>query len=102
MKKSNFKGFIITSVAYFVLMIIFIPTYTQAQSSYIDEISVNVIQIETESSLGSGLIIPVDDTLYIFTNRHVVEGYYNFKINVLEDVNETVVHKFNADLIAYS
>jgi serine protease Do len=72
------------------------------QAEYIDLLSKNVVQIETTSGSGSGIVVPIDDELFIYTNRHIVEGHYQFSINTLSDVNEPAQPKFMADLVGYS
>ncbi len=88
----------------FLIFLIKAISFSQAlcQISHIDSVSKNVVQIESLSRTGSGVIIPIDDKLIIFTNRHIVEGSYQFTINVLHDVNEPAEPKFSAELVGFS
>lgn len=72
------------------------------QAGNIESLSKNVVQIVTDSSKGSGVVVPINKQLFIFTNRHIVEGNYQFIINVLTDLNEPAEPKFIANLVGYS
>lgn len=75
---------------------------THAQTSEIDLISRNVVQIETDDATGSGLVFPESGELYILTNRHVVEFSTMVQINILKDINEPAEAKFIAELLRFS
>lgn len=80
------------------------PAYSVAQISLdrnqIDQISMAVVQIHTPVSTGSGSL--VEGTNLIYTNRHVVEGYYDFIIHALKDPTEPAEAIFNAELVGFS
>jgi len=74
----------------------------QAQTTAIDFISRNVVQIETDDATGSGLVFYESGNLYVITNRHVVEFSNQVQINVLKDINEPAQEKYIADILRFS
>lgn len=86
----------------FLLFIVITPLEAQQKNSRanIDEISLSVVQISSPGGRGSGSI--VDGSVYIITNRHTVEGYYDFDIHVLKDVTMPVEPAYKARLVSFS
>ena len=72
------------------------------QGLYVESLSRNIVQVEAGSSMGSGVVIVDDESLFIITNRHIVEGSYRFIINSLYDVNEPAKATFIAELYGFS
>ena len=66
----------------------------------IDRISMAVVQIHTPQSSGSGSL--VDGTNLVYTNRHVVEGFYEFDIHAIKDPTEPAQPMFKAELVGFS
>lgn len=88
---------------FFLFFLLFLlPATSFSQTPNLDQLFKNVVQIETPIGKGSGSIFFRDDEVLILTNRHVVEGYEDFTINVLTDINEPAVPKYNAELVNYS
>lgn len=78
------------------------PAISFSQTPNLDQLFRNVVQIETPTSKGSGSIFFKGDDVLVLTNRHVIEGYEDFTINVLTDINEPAVPKYYAELVSYS
>ncbi len=66
----------------------------------IDAISAAVVQIHAPDGTGSGSL--VEGSALVYTNRHVVEGFYQFDIHVLLDPTEPATPLFKAELVGYS
>jgi S1-C subfamily serine protease len=66
----------------------------------IDRISLAVVQVHTPDGTGSGSL--VEGSGLIYTNRHVVEGFYEFDIHALKDPTEPAQPVFKAELVGYS
>ncbi|TVR97188.1 MAG: serine protease [Wenzhouxiangellaceae bacterium] len=66
----------------------------------IDAISAAVVQIHAPDGKGSGSL--VEGSALVYTNRHVVEGFYEFDVHVLLDPNEPAAPLFKAELVGYS
>lgn len=66
----------------------------------IDRISLAVVQVIAPDGSGSGSIVA--GTPYVLTNRHVVEGFYEFTIATLKDANRPVEESFKAELVSFS
>lgn len=97
--KKNNQRILIFSV---VLIFLWVPTTHAADSLDIDLISTAVVQVVTPVSAGSGMIYFLGNDAVVITNRHVVEGFKRFIINILYDVNDTAKPGYYADLIGYS
>jgi serine protease Do len=68
--------------------------------SLIDRISMAVIQVHAPDGTGSGSL--VEGSNLIYTNRHVVEGHYEFEIYGLTDPTNPVEPLFQAELLGFS
>ncbi|MCA1780306.1 MAG: serine protease, partial [Xanthomonadaceae bacterium] len=66
----------------------------------IDRVSMAVVQIHSPQSSGSGSLVEGSDLIY--TNRHVVEGFYEFDIHAIKDPTEPAQPVFRAELVGYS
>ena len=78
---------------------------TDLASDDIDRIARAVVRIVAlqagqEVSSGSGTV--VDPSGLIYTNRHVVEGAEDFRVEILEDPNELPVPRYRARVVGYS
>jgi S1-C subfamily serine protease len=86
------------------LALFIIPLNSEAQVTMdrdrIDRVSMAVVQIHTPEGTGSGSLVEGSDLIY--TNRHVVEGFYEFDIHALKDPTETAQPVFRAELVGYS
>ena len=74
-------------------------------SEQIDQISRTVVRVVgleggEEVVNGSGTVVSAGGRIY--TNRHVVDGAEDFRIEVLEDPNELPVPRYRARLVGYS
>jgi serine protease Do len=72
------------------------------QSAHINYLSKNVVKIEAKNSTGSGIVFSDGEDLFVLTNRHIVEGNYEFIIYALSNINESAKPMFNASLLAFS
>jgi serine protease Do len=66
----------------------------------IDRVSMAVVQIHSPESTGSGSL--VEGSNLIYTNRHVVEGFYEFDIHAIKDPTEPAQPVFKAELVGFS
>ncbi len=76
-------------------------------SDDIDRISRSVVRVVTlrggqEVGAGSGTFVDRNGLVYVYTNRHVVEGADDYVVEVLENPNELPVPKYRAVLDSVS
>ena len=78
---------------------------TDLRSDDIDRIArvvVRVVALQGEEEVSSGSGTVVDRRGLIYTNRHVVEGAEDYRVEVLEDPNDLPVPRYRARLLGYS
>lgn len=72
----------------------------QIEGSLIEQIAPSIVMISSPKGSGTGSII--ESSVYVMTNRHIVEGQYEFTISILEDPNRPAVPAYRARLFAFS
>lgn len=86
------------------LLLLFITPGSDARSlmerDRIDRVSMAVVQIHSPEGTGSGSLVEGSDLIY--TNRHVVEGFYEFDVHAIKDPTEPAQPVFKAELVGYS
>ena len=92
------------SFAFLSLMLLVTPPVSEARllmdRDHIDRVSMAVVQIHTPDGSGSGSLVEGSDLIY--TNRHVVEGFYAFDIHAIKDPTEPAQPVFKAELVGFS
>ena len=72
----------------------------QPTGSLIEQIAPSIVMINSPKGSGTGSII--ESSVYVMTNRHIVEGQYEFTISILDDPNQPAVPAYLARLAAFS
>lgn len=90
------------SILTIVLLLLPFCGHVIGQSDHINYLSKNVVKIEADNANGSGIVFTDSEDLFVLTNRHIVEGSYDFLINALSNINESAKPMFNATLMAFS
>lgn len=94
---------LLAAISISIITLVFTSPLT-AQSvmdrTLIDRISMAVVQIHTPDGTGSGSL--VEGSNLIYTNRHVVEGFYEFEIYGITDPTRPVEPLFVAELLGFS
>ncbi|MGY6553039.1 MAG: S1 family peptidase [Wenzhouxiangella sp.] len=93
------------SIIVFATLLLFIaPGSSEARllmdRDRIDRVSLAVVQIHAPDGSGSGSL--VEGSNLIYTNRHVVEGFYQFDIHAIKDPTEPARPVFKAELVGFS
>ena len=87
-----------------ILILWIVPAFSEARllmdRDRIDRVSMAVVQILTPDGSGSGSL--VEGSRLIYTNRHVVEGFYTFDIHAIKDPTEPAQPVFKAELVGFS
>ncbi len=105
----SLKSFCCWALASFVIAHLAVPAFAaqqDAQAPDIDRIARAVVRIVGVSSdgremqSGSGTIVDPSGTIY--TNRHVVAGADDFRIEVVQDLAEPPVAAYRATVVGYS
>ena len=90
--------------ALLLIILLIIPAFSEArllmERDRIDRVSMAVVQIHAPNGSGSGSLVEGSDLIY--TNRHVVEGFYEFNIHAIKDPTEPAQPVFKAELVGYS
>lgn len=105
----NFKALIVNQQRnismkklHLFLSCLLFPVMCHAQAQHITKYSNNIVQINTLTTSGSGIVYTMDERWLVITNRHIVTGYNEFKINVMHDIDEPAKPGFVAELVGYS
>ena len=87
-----------------LLILATVPALSEARllmdRDRIDRVSMAVVQVHTPDGSGSGSLVEGSDLIY--TNRHVVEGFYQFDIHAIKDPTEPAQPVFKAELVGFS